>query len=239
MGSKVATTYGGSIDWVEVYRQHYSIDSIEARLASYLVGHPDILFAGFGEVANRLAQNHDVHYVEFSASMIDQARSQFKRIARTTHGDILEEVKHFPSAAVLVTCRISAYWHRDSDLPQFLDQVRLNNAQLIIVDFFDKDKMESTPTLGDICFSKSSSNGNTTQRDSTSVDALPTLVTVSGAYVCSGSRYTFEETRAYYSKPGVLKAARELLPDHQVCIESPIVDGDPGFTLVVRAKEHV
>ncbi|MFK8075726.1 MAG: hypothetical protein AB8B84_04005 [Granulosicoccus sp.] len=67
-------------------------------------------------------------------------------------------------------------------------------------------------------------------------DCSPTLVTVAGAYDCSDARYFFEETRAYYSKPGLLNEVRVRLPDHDVFVEPPIVVGDPGFTLVARRK---
>ena len=231
------STYSGSIDWVAVYRQHYSIDAIEARLCSYLKDNSQILFAGFGEVANRLSRDHEIHYVEFSASMVDAARREFTSIGKITHGSILDVAKLCPSEVILITCRISAYWHQYEDLQRLINAVLLNDTRLLIVDFFDVTILESTPTLGDISFVSLEPHSENEQHGSSCDDSFPTLVKVAGAYDCSDARYSFEETRAYYPKQGLLDAVGARLPHYDVSVEPPIVIGDPGFTLVVRRKE--
>ena len=231
-------TYSGSIDWVAVYRQHYSIDTIEARLSSYLEDSSEILFAGFGEVANRLSRDHEIHYVEFSASMVDAARREFTSIGRITHGSILGVAKLCPCEVILITCRISAYWHQDEDLQRLINAVLLNDTRLLIIDFFDVTKLESTPTLGDISFVSIESQHVNEQHGSSYDGCFPTLVKVAGAYDCSDARYSFEETRAYYSKQGLLDAVGGRLLKYDVSVEAPIVVGDPGFTLVARKKER-
>ena len=168
--------------------------------------------------------------------MVEAARREFTHIGRITHGNILDVARLCPSKVILVTCRISAYWHHSEDLQQVLNAVSLNDTQLLVIDFFDVTKMESTPTLGDISFSSLKPVSVNEHRASLANDCIPTLVKVAGAYDCSDARYCFEETRAYYSKQGLLDGVRVRLPDYDVCVEPPIVVGDPGFTLVARKK---
>jgi len=226
-------SYDGDIQWNDIYRQHYSLNEIDQRLRDYVEQPSNIVIAGFAEIANRLAKKHQVHFVEFSESMVEAAKNNFSAIHALTHGDIVKSLADTDEPIVFVICRVSAYWQSLDSLAQFFKNASRVHRQCIVVDFFDANRLESTPVLGDIVFSNVREEGDrSTHVNSTRVPRI-LLADVQGRYNTSNGSYHFSETRAFYYADEVADYARKMLPEHSITIESPLVSADPGFTLVV------
>lgn len=225
-----STSYSGDISWNEVYRTHYNLAAM-AALVEALTGPPNrIVFSGFGQLAAMLSKSHSVHFVEYSESMVRAAKREFAEIGRISHADILDIVEDEDAPVVLVLCRISAYWQEAWQLSHFLDRVRRHPRDLIAIDFFDAERLEGGGTLGNPDFLSAHSIETRTPKGTLRI----TLATSTGEYKLVNRSVHYEEQRAYYDSGNVLELARGYLPDYEVEVATPIVEGDPGFTLVAR-----
>lgn len=153
MSSNSPTSYIGDIDWLSIYRRYYSIDDIVTRLQPLLPDSTDIVFSGFAEVASRLSHQHRVHLIEYSPSMLTAAQQEFSNIVEASEGNVLDTIHDHATKVALVICRISAYWHSTNCLHQLLNGVKTHNRKVIVVDFFDANRLESNESLGDLTFS--------------------------------------------------------------------------------------
>ena len=229
------TSYSGDIDWNRVYRRYYQLDQIEDRLERLLIVPSDVLFCGFAEIASRLSSRHTVHFMEYSDAVAEAARREFPTIARTSRGNILDAIGLETSPVVMVVCRISAYWQTEDCLQRFFSGIRATSRELVVVDFFDADRLEGGRVLGNIEFSNirrlaSVPGGMACEEQRPTV----LLAQVQGSYPLADDVNAFVETRAFYRQQELVDYANKLLPDYDVSVEPPIVEKDPGFTLVIR-----
>ena len=237
MQNNPGASYSGEIDWNAIYRTFYQIDQIEERIESLLTGSSDIVFCGFGELAHRLSTRHTVHFVEYSEAVAKAANNEFPSIRKVSHANILDAIKSQPAPVVLVVCRISAYWQSPNCLERFLLGVRASSRDLVAIDFFDAEKLEGGESLGNLSFSDiRTASGPLEDRVGQYERPSVLLADVRGSYRMADKVDAFSETRAYYQRGEVLKFAENLLPEYGVSIEDPIIDSDPGFTLMIRSS---
>lgn len=225
--------YDGTIDWNAIYRLHYDMPTIHTRLQALIGASRSVLFAGFAEVAARLSAVQPVHFVEHSEAMVLAAAVQYPCVGRMTRGDIVDVVRTDHSIAVLVTCRVSAYWHEPGRLAAFLQGVARHPRELLVVDFFDAARRASNATLGQPEYS-SPWTAKVRERSVPSRRATVTLARVQGRYTMGETVVRYDDVRAFYRPHQVHDIARDLLPGAQVSIEPPLVEDDAGFTLVAR-----
>lgn len=231
-------TYSGSIDWNMIYREYYQLDSIECRLREYLSSPCPIAFCGFGEIASRLSTTHSVHFIEYSESVVEAAELEFQNIEKISHLNILDAIKSERSRVIFVVCRVSAYWTSPNSLSRFVLGLRQLPRDLVVVDFFDVGKLESNETLGNPDYSELKQipireNLNTLPAPPIHLN----LARVNGTYQLQEEKYPFSETRAYYNPCEVRDFVSNHLYEYDISIEPPIVDLDPGFTLVIRRSD--
>lgn len=229
-------TYSGLIDWNAVYRKYYQLDNIENRLLDYLKKPCQLTFSGFGEIASRLSRHCRVHFIEYSDSMVQSARREFPEIDQISNANILDSLKHDKSQVLFIVCRITAYWHRFSDLQRFVDGVNCAQYELVVVDFFDEGKLESGGALGQLEYS----DVRVIRDEEFSRDTLEPmnirLAKIDGTYSVNKKLFEYSEIRAYYKPSEVSTYFTTRMNEYDVAIESPIVDGDPGFTVVLRKR---
>jgi hypothetical protein len=231
-------TYSGLIDWNAVYRKYYQLDSIEHRLLNYLQNPCRITFSGFGEIANRLSKLHHVHFIEYSDSMVRSARREFPEIAKISNANIVDVLEYEKTQVLFVVCRITAYWRRINDLQKFIVGVKRAPKEIIVVDFFHKGKIESGGALGNLEFSEIKQIQNTEKPRETSDSISIQLATVHGSYTTDGKSHAYHEVRAFYDPNEVRYYFAARMDGYGVSVEPPIVDGDPGFTLVLRKRAN-
>ena len=228
-------TYSGSIDWNRIYREYYQLDRIECRLRGYLSSSCPVAFCGFGEIASRLATTHTIHFIEYSASVVQAAEIEFPGIQKISHLNILDAIESEHWRVIFVVCRVSAYWTNPNSLSRFVHGLRRSPRDLVVVDFFDMEKLESNETLGNPEYSELEqivirANSNTLPAS----DIHLNLARVNGTYQLKNGTYPFSEIRAYYNPGEVKDFVSNCLDQYEVSIEPPIIDLDPGFTLVIR-----
>ncbi len=236
-----SSSYDGTIDWNEVYRQFYDIPAMTDRINAYLSDNSRVLYAGFGEIAERLSLNHDVRFVEYSPAMANAAQREFANLSKITCSNVLDEIASSEEAVILVVCRISAYWHNAENIKSLISAIQESAKDILIVDFFDSERLHSTKTLGDVTFSdihhkapqQNESEPHKHVEGSIS-DFTVTTAMVSGRYKGIGIDHEFSETRAFYNGTDMLAYVRSELKNYSVSIDEPIVDDDPGFTLCAR-----
>ena len=234
----IENTYSGSIDWNMVYREYYQLDSIERRLRGYLSCPCSVAFCGFGEVASRLSTTHSVHFIEYSESVVQAAELEFPDIKKISHLNILDAIEFERSPVIFVVCRVSAYWTSPNSLSRFVLGLRRSPRDLVVIDFFDVGKLESNEMLGNPEYSELEQI--TIREDLKSLPASPiylNLARVNGKYQLKNEIYSFLETRAFYNPCEVRDFVSNRLHEYDVSIEPPIIDLDPGFTLVIRRSD--
>ena len=236
MSAKANGTYAGLINWNSVYRKYYQLDSIEHRLLNYLQHPSRITFSGFGEIANRLSRLHHVHFIEYSNAMVRSAKKEFPEIVHISNANIIDVLEDEKTEVLFVVCRITAYWHRIGDLQRFVAGLKRTPKEIVVVDFFHKEKMEGGGALGNLEFSEIQQN----QVNEASQEALNSitirLATVHGSYTIDEKSHSYHEVRAFYDPNEVTNYFAASLDGYDVSIEPPIVDGDPGFTLLLRNR---
>ena len=227
--------YSGSIDWNAVYRKYYNLNSVESRLGKYLDSHCQISFSGFGEIANRLANRHYVHFIEFSKSMVESARKEFPGIHKISNANIIDAFRYDETQVLFVVCRISAYWRSYVEIQRFLNGLKLVSKDLVVVDFFDDGKLEGSAALGSLKFSEIYRIQREESSYAGAVDSVNILLAkVQGSYTIDDQTHWYIEDRAFYNPINIRNYFAVHLEGYDVAIESPIVDEDPGFTLVLR-----
>ena len=235
-----SNTYLGDIRWNEIYRHFYSIPEIELRLQSYLAGHSRIVFAGFGELADRLAGAHSVKFVEYSESMVMFAKEEFPRIQSIQHKNIVEHLAVADEPVVFIICRISAYWHTREGIVKLFSNIKTSRRTHVVIDFFDSSKLHSTEVLGNIKFERVRKCVEPITVNDTAVEPPDiVLADVEGCYETGDRSYPFTETRAFFNPDDIKRYASRVLPTHVVSIEEPLVSGDPGFTLLATLKPYL
>jgi len=231
-------SYDGTIRWNRVYRQFYDLPSISTRLNSYIPRNSRILFSGFADVAHQLTSEHYVHLVEFSKAMAKAAQQECTGISEITRADVLEKLPDSSETVVFIVCRISAYWHTNTSMLKLLEGFKYSQKNLLIVDFFDANRLHSTRALGDVTFSSVTRNPVSSVRSGSEKMPNVTTAIVSGRYIGVDFDHSFEERRAFYDPEEVSRYVRAELKDFQVAIESPLIRNDPSFTLVVRRPSN-
>jgi len=234
----MATSYSGSIDWNEIYRTHYSISTIHEKVEGFLRRSVDILFCGFGEVAARLSGRHSVHFVEYSRSIVEDAKREFPEIHRISHADAIDVVAADPASAVLVLCRISAYWHSPDCLSRFFENVSCRRREVVAVDFFDAGRLEGGTALGSPIYSDVRPGPSIGGSGSaTAIQPSLVLAQVQGSYQVHDTTASYSETRALYDSAYARALATKYLADYDISVELPVIASDPGFTIVARRKD--
>ena len=231
-------TYSGEIDWNMVYREYYQLDSIESRLKGYLSSQCQCIFCGFGEIASRLSTTHSVHFIEYSESVVRAAELEFPNIGKISHLNILDALEFDRSRVIFVVCRVSAYWTSPDSLSRFALGLRQSPRDLVVVDFFDIGKLDSNETLGNPEYSEFEQV--ILEENLNTLPNLPihlNLARVDGTYQLKNEKYPFSESRAFYNPSEVRDYFSNHFYEYDVSIEAPIVDMDPGFTLVIRRSD--
>lgn len=246
----VRPAYAGDIDWNAIYRRYYDLDGMHAALEAWLKAPATMVFSGFAELAARLSARHQVHFVEFHESVAASARDHHPVIAKVSRADVIDAVRLDPAPVVLVAGRVSAYWQGGGDLARFLQNVLQRPRELVLVDFFDAADLDGAggpalgcPTYSDVrpvaAESALQAGGSAAPGDHPAL----LLARTSGRYSLEGTSIEYCETRAFFSREFVLHAAEAALPDpavnarYDLSIEAPLVHGEAGFTLLVRASE--
>lgn len=235
MYQNTTDVYSGSIDWNTIYNEFYPLDRIERRLQGYLHKPRKITFCGFGDIANRLSKRHSVHFIEHSESIASCAEFEFPDIDRISHSDILDAIGGEDAPVVFITCRVSAYWTSPDSLYRFLKGIQKSKKELVLIDFFDATNLQSNRTLGNLTFNNIDQivfDTNETGQHSTPLHLL--LATVKGSYYFNTKTVSFSETRAFYDPFEIREFVASQLDEYDISIKPPIVDMDPGFTLVIR-----
>lgn len=228
--------YLGTIDWDCIYREFHTPLAIAQRIEDELKNMDGkILFAGFSDVAEYLAQKRELRFVDASHVVIEKVRQKKGHITDTVVGNVCEQLADFLN--IVVVCRISAFWKTSQAFTTLIQSILASPRQTVLIDFYDAHMVNEKT---DIHFATAKSKGRwkvTALHKSTGDIPSNIHADIDVSYSMSDMNVAYPAQRAFFERSAIEKYFRESLKNYWVEIKKGIIKDDPSFLMKLTPKE--